>query len=365
MHRGAASGTCLLVRNNNEAVLVEGCSVSPLPGFPPALGPAIEELAGLFGLVTVAARAYLVGIRDTEAAGVLAGAGHRLWRVRTLSLVRVADGVALGAGVPMTPEEDEFQGFLRGFAFHFSPDYDFTHTLQRVADSAQELDRRFYWNAAAAKPFADKGVAGWIQPVCDAFVGVAEEAGLQYVLISRRSRRRQGARYLVRGADLLGNVANFVETEQIVSVGKRVASFVQVRGSMPVCWQQRGEGGELMPLPRMTYPPLWSVAHDKHWEEMMALYGGDAVVVNLVDQHGAEGVVGQAFESAVRGWNSRHPQREIRVVWFDFHLECKKAGYQVLGSLADRVLGSAESTFFCPGSALAQRSVLRTNCIDW
>jgi hypothetical protein len=37
-------------------------------------------------------------------------------------------------------------------------------------------------------------------------------------LLSRRSRHRQGQRYIKRGSDGAGDVANFVETEQIVYV---------------------------------------------------------------------------------------------------------------------------------------------------
>ena len=56
-----------------------------------------------------------------------------------------------------------------------------------------------------------------------------------YCVISRRSKHRAGLRYERRGIDGLGRVANFVETEMIVSVTinnvYQVASFVQVRGS--------------------------------------------------------------------------------------------------------------------------------------
>lgn len=82
------------------------------------------------------------------------------------------------------------------------------------------------------------------------------------LLISRRSRHRPGTRYFRRGIDALGNVANYVETEQIVvcdrptpteadeksgalgggvaavGEGSVKASFVQVRGSAPVFWAQ-------------------------------------------------------------------------------------------------------------------------------
>jgi len=59
-----------------------------------------------------------------------------------------------------------------------------------------------------------------------------------------------GTRFLVRGADEKGHVANFVETEQIIEAegGPAIglASFVQTRGSMPMLWQQ---------YPNITYKP--------------------------------------------------------------------------------------------------------------
>jgi hypothetical protein len=45
-------------------------------------------------------------------------------------------------------------------------------------------------------------------------------------------------RYNSRGIDDDGNVANFVETEQILSVDKYTLSFIQIRGSVPVFWEQ-------------------------------------------------------------------------------------------------------------------------------
>ena len=47
-------------------------------------------------------------------------------------------------------------------------------------------------------------------------------------------------RFNVRGLNDEGNVANFVETEQVLSIDKAIASFVQVRGLVPVFWDQPG-----------------------------------------------------------------------------------------------------------------------------
>ena len=56
-------------------------------------------------------------------------------------------------------------------------------------------------------------------------------------LISRRSVKRPGLRYLRRGVDDDGNTANSVETEQILSKASwepsdKVYSFTQIRGSI-------------------------------------------------------------------------------------------------------------------------------------
>jgi hypothetical protein len=46
-----------------------------------------------------------------------------------------------------------------------------------------------------------------------------------------------GTRYLARGLDDDGNVANFVETELLLTHRDIVYSFVQIRGSVPLYWQ--------------------------------------------------------------------------------------------------------------------------------
>lgn len=49
-----------------------------------------------------------------------------------------------------------------------------------------------------------------------------------------------GMRYKRRGVDKNGNVANYVETEQLIHVHNHTLSFVQTRGSVPVFWSQVG-----------------------------------------------------------------------------------------------------------------------------
>jgi hypothetical protein len=48
-----------------------------------------------------------------------------------------------------------------------------------------------------------------------------------------------GTRFNARGFDDDGNVANFVETEQIICYKHSIYSFVQIRGSVPIFWEQK------------------------------------------------------------------------------------------------------------------------------
>lgn len=62
----------------------------------------------------------------------------------------------------------------------------------------------------------------------------ADSQPLTLTLISRRSRHRAGCRYLRRGVDEEGNVANFVETELVLRIFSHCLSFVQVHAGIEV-----------------------------------------------------------------------------------------------------------------------------------
>jgi hypothetical protein len=58
-----------------------------------------------------------------------------------------------------------------------------------------------------------------------------------------RSSKRAGTRFYSRGVDDLGQVSNFVESEQLIYFHNLMISHVQIRGSVPVFWQQIGIDG--------------------------------------------------------------------------------------------------------------------------
>jgi len=62
------------------------------------------------------------------------------------------------------------------------------------------------------------------------------------MLISRRRHAMAGARFISRGMDDNSNVANFVESELIISFDQHLYSFLQIRGSIPLFWEQKQKG---------------------------------------------------------------------------------------------------------------------------
>ncbi|VDM44758.1 unnamed protein product [Toxocara canis] len=199
---------------------------------------------------------------------------------------------------------------------------DLTLTTQRLLSRVGCSDERFFWNRRLLDDLFNedggimKSAHPWITPICQGFVSerrividvrskwewslaeryVTGDDGssltfeadyrLTLTLISRRSVKRAGLRYLRRGIDQNADVANFVETELILSIFGHYLSYVQIRGSVPVFWSQRGYRYRpplVIDKPIAESLPLF----EKHINAMLDLYGTPLTIVNLVDQTGS------------------------------------------------------------------------------
>lgn len=141
--------------------------------------------------------------------------------------------------------------FESNIHFCFSYDFDLTNSIQKQSirntlktDSFdwKSVDKRFFWNDYVTKDLQSNELNKWILPITDAFIFhekyIQNEQLVSYVLISRRSCHNTGARYLTRGINRVGQVANFVETEQIIECNKQLSAFLIIRGSIPIFWHQ-------------------------------------------------------------------------------------------------------------------------------
>jgi hypothetical protein len=191
-------------------------------------------------------------------------------------------------------------------------------------------------------------------------------------LISRRSVKRAGLRYLRRGVDADGNTANGVETEQILSEAtwkpsSKVYSFVQIRGSIPIFFSQSPYS--FKPVPQIQHSAETNYeAFKKHFDSISDRY--EAVqVASLVEKHGNEAIVGNEYEKKMERLNtSASAEKTIGFEWFDFHAMCRGMKFENVSLLMDTLgdkLDAFGETVEVDGQFLSkQRGVLRTNCMD-
>ena len=127
-------------------------------------------------------------------------------------------------------------------SFYYCPTIDITNNLQRK--ESEKHDDRFLWNKHMLSELLKLEDQYWTLPIIQGFVQVeqcvVENECFTLALVSRRSRFRAGTRYKRRGIDEEGHVANYVETEQILSLRQHQISFTQIRGSVPLYWSQPG-----------------------------------------------------------------------------------------------------------------------------
>ncbi|KAG2013815.1 phosphatidylinositol phosphate phosphatase [Coprinopsis cinerea AmutBmut pab1-1] len=189
-------------------------------------------------------------------------------------------------------------------------------------------------------------------------------------LISRLGWKRAGTRFNTRGIDDDGNTANFVETETIFSTDQHCVSYVQVRGSVPLFWEQQGlqTFGHRI---QITRPHASQPAFERHFLQLMEEYGA-VHAINLLGQKENEASLTSAYTRhlaiARQGLGD-----DLGITNFDFHNAVRIAGHDsVIRELrrVESVMDHVDRFGFtmCDASAdeivTDQKGVFRTNCLD-
>lgn len=224
-------------------------------------------------------------------------------------------------------------------------------------------------------------------------------------LVSRLSCLRAGTRFNSRGIDDDGNVANFVESETVYwtpltggqspgeSTYERPAglcfSYAQIRGSVPVFWEQ---AAGLIPgqqkITATRSPEGTQPAFDKHFEELERNYGGVHVVNLLSESKPGEVELTNLFRYGIKHSSLNQPGEKsyqlLRETEFDFHAETKGPnGYEAASAIRQLIEDSADGFAYYLSEdiedvseisrrnprrrtvvVLQQEGVFRTNCLD-
>lgn len=315
--------------------------------------------------------------------------------------------------------------FGKSRSFYFSYDIDITRHLSNKASASTasiplhiQADEVFFWNHHMIQPFLEIGHEDLALPIMQGFVGqktfIADQSPPQVddpmvesvelsnlvppelsvtqpvsasarnslelrpserkyhlTLISRRSTKRAGLRYLRRGIDENGFTANMVETEQILShsdwdPSKPIYTFLQIRGSIPLFWTQTGYSLKPAPVQQHSQDENYKALR-LHFESLARNYGL-VQIVNLVEKHGVEESIGRAYEQNVERLNEEGSCGVVPFEWFDFHHACRGMKFENVGELLLRLKDRLEemgSTVEKNGSIISSQSgTFRTNCMD-
>ncbi|XP_056336621.1 polyphosphoinositide phosphatase [Danio aesculapii] len=393
---------------------------------------------GIVGFVRFLEGYYIVLITKRRKMADIGG--HSIYKIEDTSMIYIPND-----SVRVThPDEARyvriFQNVDLSSNFYFSYSYDVSHSLQYnltllqswsvcvesesgaasrqdtfdifeeeglptqvVHGLSHEPYSKYVWNLSLLEKVKEIVHPDWLLYIIHGFCGQSKlliyGRPVYVTLIARRSSRFAGTRFLKRGANCEGDVANEVETEQIIhdasvmslSAGS-FSSCVQVRGSVPLHWSQ--DISTMMPKPPIRLDQADPFAHVAalHFDQMMQRFGSPIIILNLVkkrEKRKHEKILSEELYRAITNLNQfLPPEHNIEYIAWDMARYTKSKLCNVLDRLSMIAENVVKRTgffvnrpdFYChtlrpderwgdlggtvtPYGRL-QTGVLRTNCVD-
>ncbi|XP_063975087.1 phosphatidylinositol-3-phosphatase SAC1 [Diachasmimorpha longicaudata] len=363
----------LIVDRLNQHIFTQVGTASQIPQT-----ASRRKIWGVVGTIRLLACRYFIVITDAEQIGTIAG--QQVFKAITTEVIPYSRSDLHLSEKQIqnnTTYVEMIKTVLNTPYFYFSYTYDLSHSMQRLHNTPPEFlqmplheraDSRFIWNAYLLEDLSSRSEhSKFCLPIIHGFISlntvVVNGISFNWGIISRRSVHRAGTRLFSRGIDTNGNVSNYVETEQIIEVNGDRSSFVQIRGSIPLFWQQ-APNLKYKPKPQLSSHENHQVAASRHFDTQIFHYGKQ-ILVNLIDHRGAEDVLEKAFRDIV----ARIANQNVRYEAFDFHAECRHMRWDRLNILMDRLAHDQEQMGYFllsrDGALLSvQDGVFRTNCVD-
>ncbi|XP_043726176.1 phosphoinositide phosphatase SAC8 isoform X4 [Telopea speciosissima] len=289
----------------------DSCSGSP---------SKVSKIYGVVGTIQLLAGTYVLIITSRTEAGTYLG--FPIFRITAMKFLSCNEALKLSTSQEKR-DEAYFMSLLRTVestpGLYYSYEIDLTLNIQRTVKLTDErankplwkrADPRFVWNKNLLEELIECKLDPFIIPLVQGSFQTVQftlkDAPAKITLISRRCTRRLGTRMWRRGANLEGDAANFIETEQLLELEGFKSSFLL---------------------------------------------------------HGDEGQLSMAFSAEVQ----KLPR--VRYVSFDFHHHCGNSNLDNLQLLYDQISKDFEKQGYClvdsEGEILAeQKGIVRVNCID-
>ncbi len=297
-------------------------------------GGAVKKLTdacGIIGFVQLIDLTFILLITAYTEVGVIGG--RRINEVKTVKLFQVSKDDKKVSRDDAAYNE-RYKTLITDFGLtencYFSYSYDLTNSLQQNMEVDETTSEHriktptdmYIWNRYLLRNWSSSisqsSKSLWLLPLVKGFFmqrAFTVQGGktLRLTLIARRSRHWAGTRYLRRGVNDQGFVANEVESEVILQVegpsgtgsGGFFSSNVMHRGSIPLSWHHTN----------LSNPkPGTEILHErgeegtkKHFERLFRNYNAPIVVMNLVKQKESKAIeapMGEAYTNTVHWLNT-------------------------------------------------------------
>ncbi|KAI8529737.1 hypothetical protein RHMOL_Rhmol12G0248400 [Rhododendron molle] len=253
---------------------------------------------GIVGFIKFLGPYYMLLITKRRKIGTICG--HAVYAISKSEMVPIPNPTVRST-MGFSKNENRYKKLLCAVDltkdFFFSYSYHVMRSLQKNLCSHETgqilYETMFVWNE-----FLTRGIRNhlkntlWTVALVHGFFKQVKLSisgrSFKLTLIARRSRHFAGTRYLKRGVNEKGRVANDVETEQIayedVAEGCpiRISSVVQNRGSIPLFWSQETSRMNIKPDIILSKKDHKYQATRLHFENLVKRYGNPVIILNLI-----------------------------------------------------------------------------------
>ncbi|CAM8974575.1 unnamed protein product [Rhodiola kirilowii] len=310
----------------------------------------VTSCYGIVGFIKFLGPYYMVLITKRREIGVICG--HPVYAISKSEIIALPNSNAQST-IANSGDENRYRKLLCTVDltkdFFFSYSYNVMRSLQRNMcdhETGHTLyETMFVWNE-----YMTRGIRSHLQNTIWTVAlvyGFFKQETLtvsgrefKFTLIARRSRHYAGTRYLKRGVNDKGRVANDVETEQIVfeddpeGLPPQISSIVQNRGSIPLFWSQETSRLNIKPDIILSKRDQNYEATRLHFTNLMNRYGNPIIILNLIktqEKKPRESILRTEFANAIDVINKDLPEESrLRFLHWDLHKHSRSKSTNVL-----------------------------------
>lgn len=311
---------------------------------------------------------------------------NEIFKITKTIAVNVTKCPDSSENVSVPPELQRALAYLNNGAFYYSSTYDISLNSQQSRNRSGHDHPRlenFVWNEFLIRPvfnlaaqlpedqlnFLSNSIL--FSKIVKGFFGFRtvsiSDVDYKISLHSRIAAKKAGTRFNSRGLDDQGNASIFCETDVIITSSNFVFSYVLLRGSVPVFWEQKGfQIGH--PSVQITRKPLATQpAFDRHFQTLNVDYGLIHALSLLSMRDGSvESLLTDAYEYHLANCSL---SERISFTKFDLNQRYEENTKTYLEDLFQRVgrdiqiFGYNAEVFSCQLKK-TQNGVFRVNCFD-